>query len=229
MAAKRKHGVGRTRRNRRGHSSGERLTLATWKRRVSAIQAEISELFHGPLPRNLESIETVRTSLRVANLVLNGLSDPERHDPGLIEKLHNVARGGNLYSSGSADLVDAALHVRTIKLVWPEELADGVRERLAEYGTAFADETSERIEHLLRDADPENLRTFSVPIADLIMGAWVRAGRPTREASSSTFHLPIEPKTTDARTRRALLMRILNAIARHEQVHPHASERSRAQ
>jgi hypothetical protein len=168
-------------------------------------------------------------SLRVVNTVLNGLRSPEHHDPSLVEKLHNVARGGNLYSAGGADLLDATLHVRTIKLFWPEYLADGVRERLSRYGSAFATETTERIEQLLRETNPENLRTFAGPVADLVTEAWVRAGRPARETTSAAFHVPIEPKSSDARTRRALLTRLLNAVARHEQGTPSPRGRSRAQ
>jgi hypothetical protein len=201
-------------------------TLKRWAKRVEAIQDEVSALFHGDLPAQLETLPTVRSSLRVINIILNGLRHPEAHEPPLIEKLHNVARGGNVHSAASADLLDAVLHVRTIKLVWPDKLADGVRERLSEYGSAFAEETTERIEHLLRGADPENLRAFAAPVADLAIAAWVRAGSPVREAPSPAFHFPIEPKSTLPRARRALLTRILNAVARHERKH---TKRSRAE
>jgi hypothetical protein len=191
--------------------------LRDWKRRVADVQREVSSLYHSPLPSKLEGTATIRMSLRIVNMVLNGLSVPERHDGELVQKLHNVARGGNLYSAGSADLFDAVLHVRHIKLIWPDQLADGIRERLTEYGQAFATETTRRIEELLRDTDPQQLRTFAAPTADLVMGAWVRAGRPQREQSSPLFQFPIEPKATDVRTRRALLTRILNAITIHDQ------------
>jgi len=121
-----------------------------------------------------------------------------------------------MHSAGGADLLDALLAVRTVKLIWPTLLAEGVRERLSSvHGSAFAVETTACIEDLLQDAEVENIRTFAAPVADLAMGAWVRAGRPARGETSPTFSFPIEPKETDARTRRALLTRLLNCAARH--------------
>jgi hypothetical protein len=189
---------------------------STWTAQVTAVQREVSRLFHSPLPRKLAGKRTVLLSLRTINIILNGLLRPDRHDPVLIEKLNNVARGGNMYSAAGADILDAVLHARTIKLIWPDELADGIRERLSEYGSAFSTETTERIDQLFRHAEPTNLKTFAAPVADLVIGAWVRAGRPDRQRASVAFDFPVEPKATDARTRRALLTRILNAIARHD-------------
>lgn len=212
------------RRVRREPPSAPRARPPTWASRIAAIQREVSGLFHAPLPRKLASVPTVLLSLKTINIILNGLRHLEGHDANLIEKLHNVARGGNMYSSAGADVLDVVLHVRTIKLIWPDQLADGVRERLSQYGSTFAEETTERIDELLVDAEPTNLKTFAAPVADLIIDAWARAGRPVRESASATFAFPVEPKSTDARTRRALLTRILNAIARHDDGPPRACQ-----